>query len=138
MPNLMKLVIVDDSKLFQDSLIRSLSTVAGIEIVGCAEQSGGACRLIDTVRPGIVVLDVELQGGSHGIDVLRYVTREHPATKVVVLSNLNWPALRRTYFEAGAAAYFDKSMEFDRARLWIAACAQGRAGPWSGAPPDSA
>ena len=123
----MKVVAVDDSKQFQRSLTRLLSTVGGVAIVGYAVDVDSAHKLIDDTEPHVVVLDIELRGGARGIDVLRYVAREHPPMKVVVLSNLNWPALRRTYLEAGAEAYFDKSMEFEQARDWIAACARSAA-----------
>jgi len=123
----MKLVVVDDSKPFQRSLTRLLSTVDGITIVGYAEDLETARRVIDESNPEIVVLDAELRGGDRGIDVLRLVAREHPSIQVVALSNLDWQASRRSYLDAGAAAYFDKSMEFEQARDWIAARARSAA-----------
>ena len=38
-----------------------------------------------------------------------------------VLSNFSWRAMRDAFLAAGAAAYFDKAMEFNEARDWIAA-----------------
>jgi DNA-binding NarL/FixJ family response regulator len=136
----MDVVVVDDSPQFRRSFARLLSSVAGISIVGYAQDVDGARKLIDDTKPALVVLDVELQGGGYGIQVLRHVAREHPLTKVVALSNLNWQALRRTYLDAGAQAYFDKSMEFQQARDWIAACARcvgdGAVAPAAHTPPD--
>jgi DNA-binding NarL/FixJ family response regulator len=123
-PAIMTLVLVDDSDLFRRSLNRLLAAVEGIEIVGHAEDVAGACRLIDDVRPDIVVLDVQLHAGEHGIEVLNHVRHKHPTTQVVALSNLNWQVLKCTYLRAGASAYFDKSMEFVQARNWIASCAR--------------
>lgn len=117
-------MVVDDSKQFQQSLTRLLSTVSGVAVVGYAEDVAGAREVVDVMKPDIVVLDVELRAGDHGIDVLRHIAQRHPTTKVVVLSNLNWETLRRIYLQAGAAAYFDKSMEFEQARSWITSCAQ--------------
>ena len=128
-PAVTRIVVVDDSKLFQQSLARLLATVRGIAIVGFAEDVASACKLIDELVPGIVVLDVELRGGDQGIDVLRHVAREHPAIQVLVLSNMIWSALHRSYLHAGAVACFDKSMEFEQARQWIASCAQRAADP---------
>ena len=65
------------------------------------------------------MLDVELRAGDHGIDVLRHIVREHPATKVVALWNLNWQALKLTYLQAGADAHFDKSLAFERAGIGL-------------------
>jgi DNA-binding NarL/FixJ family response regulator len=119
---LTKVVVVDDSKQFQQSLTRLLSTVSGVAIVGYAEDVVGARKVIDAMNPDIVVPDVQLQAGDHGIDVLRHVVREHPTTKVVALSNLTWQVLKRTYLQSGADAYSCKSLEFNQAREWIAAC----------------
>ena len=124
---MVKVVVVDDSKQFQHSLTRLLSSVQGIAIVGYAEDAASARRLIDDHRPGIVVLDVELRDGDRGIDVLPHVVREHPTTKVVALSSKHWRALRRAYLKAGAHVYFDKALEFEQARDWIAACARSAA-----------
>jgi DNA-binding NarL/FixJ family response regulator len=117
-------VIVDDSRVFQVSLSRFLASIEGLEIVGCAEDIEGGRRVMAQAHPHLLVLDVELRDGEHGFDLLRHVVRNHPETKVVVLSNLGWPLLRSLYLEAGASAYFDKSLEFERARDWIAACAR--------------
>ncbi|MBL8344068.1 MAG: response regulator transcription factor [Rubrivivax sp.] len=115
------MVLVDDSKAVQRSLGQLLGSVAGIEIVGCAEDVTGALEVIEDAHPHVVVLDVDLRDGERGIDVLRHVVRQHPGIKVVVLSNLSWGAMREGFLRSGASAYFDKSNEFLGARDWIAA-----------------
>jgi len=121
-----KVVVVDDSLVVQQSLGRLLTAVAGIEVVGYAEDVAGALRLIDSKQPDVVVLDVDLRDGDRGINVLRHVVREHPGIKVIALSNFTWQAMRDGFLEAGASAYFDKSMEFRQARDWIAALLPGK------------
>lgn len=118
---MVKVVVVDDSLAMQQSLGRLLTSVAGIDVVGYAENVAGALKLIDLRRPDVVVLDVDLCRGDRGIDVLRHVVREHPGMKVIALSNFTWQAMRDGFVQAGASAYFDKSMEFTKARDWIAA-----------------
>lgn len=122
----MDVVVVEDSKPFQDVVARLLSSVEGLEIVGMAEDVDGACSLIDAKEPDVVVLDVELRDGGRGIDVLRHVVREHPRVKVIGLSNRDWEFLRPVFLRAGAAACFDKATEFVQARDWLAACARAR------------
>jgi DNA-binding NarL/FixJ family response regulator len=119
--NAMKVAVVDDSVLVQHSVGQLLMSVPGVEIVGYAEDVAGALTLIDSRRPDVVVLDVDLRNGDKGIDVLHHVVRVHPTIKVIALSNFTWQAMRDAYFEAGAHAYFDKAMEFRKARDWIAA-----------------
>lgn len=117
---MLKVVVVDDSLQVQRSLEHLLAAVPGVAVTGCAEDVASALSLIEASRPDVVVLDVDLRHGDKGIDVLRHVTREHPDVKVIAMSNFTWHAVRATYLAAGAQGYFDKSMEFDQARDWIA------------------
>lgn len=123
---MVKVVVVDGSLVVQQSLGRLLTAAAGIDAVGYAEDVAGALRLIDSKRPDVVVLDVDLRDGDRGINVLRHVVREHPGIKVIALSNFTWQAMRDGFLEAGASAYFDKSMEFRQARDWITALLPGK------------
>jgi DNA-binding NarL/FixJ family response regulator len=116
----MRVVVIDDSQAVQASLCRLLGLVAGIDVVGCAEGVAGAIALIDGEQPDVVVLDVELRDRDRGIDVLHHVVKAHPHIKVIVLSNFHWSAMRGAFIDAGASAYFDKSMQFMQARDYIA------------------
>jgi len=116
---MVRVVVVDDSVIVQHSLSRLLTAVDGVEVIGFAADVAGALRLIESERPDVVVLDVELAGGDRGIDVLRHVVRRHSGIQVVALSNFHWTDMREGFLEAGAKAYFDKSMEFTRD--WVAA-----------------
>lgn len=118
---ILKVLVIDDSPSIQRSLGRLLSSIEGVEIAGYAADVTGALSLIDATRPDVVVLDVNLLDGDRGIDVLHYLKRHRPRTKVLVLSNAVSDRLRDSYFEAGASAYFDKATEFMRGRDWIAA-----------------
>lgn len=115
----MKVAVVDDSLAVQESLGKLLASEAGIDVVGFAEDVAGAISLIGSRRPDIVILDVELRHPDRGIDVLHHVRKEHPHIQIVVLSNMNWEAMRTAYLAAGASAYFDKAMEFMQAKQWI-------------------
>lgn len=118
---MLKVLVVDDSPAIQRSLGRLLGSIVGVDVAGYADDVPGALSLIDLIRPDVVVLDVNLLDGDNGIDVLRYVARQRPETKIVVLSNFSSQRLRDGFLEAGANAFYDKSTEFMQARDWIAA-----------------
>ena len=118
---MLRITLVDDSVAVQRSLGRLLAAVPGVEIVGCAQDVPGAISVIDAERPDVVVLDVNLLDDDKGIDVLRYIRRQRPGTKVVVLSDFTSQRLRDGFIAAGADAYYDKATEFMQARDWIAA-----------------
>jgi two-component system, NarL family, response regulator len=116
---MMKVLIVEDSPQVQRSLMSMLAPEPDVVVVGCAADVCGAVAMIDAQRPDVVLLDVSLRNGERGYDVLRHVRREHPQTRVVVLSNFNWSEMREGFIDGGACAYFDKSFEFQKARDWI-------------------
>ena len=127
----MKVLLVDDSAPVRASFGDLLGAVPGVEVIGQAEDVAGALSLIARHEPDLVVLDVELRHGEHGLQVLNWVRRAHPDLPVIVLSNFTWRAMRNELLAAGALAYFDKADEFTLARDWIAARA-------AGAPPGAA
>lgn len=113
-----RVLVVDDTEGNRYATSRVLRH-AGFEV---SEAATGREALVELRNdPDVVVLDVNLLDGDRGIDVLHYLKRHRPRTKVLVLSNAVSDRLRDSYFEAGASAYFDKATEFMRGRDWIAA-----------------
>jgi DNA-binding NarL/FixJ family response regulator len=84
-----------------------------MNIVGQAETPQGSIDGILATQPDVVVLDVQLEGGS-GLQVLHAVRKTAPGIAFVVFSNNSGPAYRRRYLVEGAARFLDKSTEFDQ------------------------
>lgn len=115
----LQVLVVDDSPLIQGRLRSLFGELPNVEVVGSAEDVAGAVAALELLHPDVVVLDVELAHGDKGLDVVEHVHAHHPGMHVVALSNFTWQAMRDTYLRAGAEAYFDKSLEFERARQWV-------------------
>jgi chemotaxis response regulator CheB len=94
----LRVVLVDDSPL----LLRRLATL-----------------LVATGRVEIVAMAPDIDAG------LREEARCRPDVVVVGFSNFGWQAMRRTWLDAGAAAYFDKSLQIEEIRRWMLARADG-------------
>lgn len=124
----LQVLVVDDSPLIQRRLRSMFGELPNVEVVGSAEDVAGAVAAVESLHPDVVVLDVELAHGDKGLGVVQHVHAHHPATHVVALSNTVWQATRETYLRAGAEAYFDKSLEFERARQWVHDLADAQAG----------
>lgn len=116
---ILKVLLVEDSADVQAALRTLLAMIPGVQVVGVAIDADAALRLVERLRPDLVVLDVPFLGSDRGLAVLRHVRQYHPTVDVVALSNLGWQALRDTYLEAGARAYFDKALQFEDACDWI-------------------
>ena len=83
---------------------------ARIDVVGEAATPRQCIADILALHPDVVVLDVQLEGGS-GLQVLQAVRRADPAIAFVVFSNNACPAYRKRYLGEGATRFLDKSAD---------------------------
>ncbi len=81
----LRVLIVDDSLLFRETLAREISKDFGIEVIGTAEDPYAATKLINELKPDVITLDVEMPKMS-GIEFLRRVLPQYPLPVVVVSS----------------------------------------------------
>lgn len=111
-PAPVKVFLVDDSALVRDRVAAMLAA-RSMAVVGAAETPEASIEGILAAHPDVVVLDVQLEGGS-GLQVLRAVRDAQPAIAFVVFSNNAGPAYRRRYLGEGARRFLDKTTEFDQ------------------------
>lgn len=107
-----RVFLADDSAAIRER-IAGLLAGGAMDVVGQAETPQASIAGILTAHPDVVVLDVQLEGGT-GLEVLRAVRRADPAIAFVVFSNSAAPAYRRRYLAEGAIAFLDKSTEFQQ------------------------
>jgi DNA-binding NarL/FixJ family response regulator len=120
----MTVLVMDDAAVVRGLLARMLSRVAGVGGVLQAADAQSALELMDRHRPEIAILDLKVPGSGairNGIDVLRRIKQTHPATTVIMLTNHATPRYRTECLRAGAAGFFDKSIEFDQLLETVAA-----------------
>lgn len=65
----MKAIVVEDSRLAREGLIKMLGSFAEIEVVGEADHPVSALKLIQEKRPELLFLDIHMPGES-GFDLL--------------------------------------------------------------------
>jgi DNA-binding NarL/FixJ family response regulator len=77
--------VVDDHPIFRLGLAATLRDIGDVELVGEAAAASDVAGLVDDLDPDVVLLDLHLSDGS-GLDVNRWLAREHPDTRVIVLT----------------------------------------------------
>lgn len=112
LPCTVKVFLAEDSALIRDR-VTELLQVGAMKVVGCARTPQTAIDGILAARPGVVVLDVQLKGGS-GLQVLRAVRQAAPDIAFVVFSGNSDTAYRKLYLGAGAKTFLDKSTQSDQ------------------------
>jgi DNA-binding NarL/FixJ family response regulator len=110
----MRVLIADDSPIVCERLKAMLSNLEEIETVGRARDVSEAINSIEELKPDAVILDIQMPVGS-GIEVLKHIKKEHPATVVIMLTNYPYPQYRQECMDEGADFFFDKSLEFEKA-----------------------
>ena len=96
-----RLLVIDDSLFFRTFLTRNVGRDTSIEIVGSFGDPVEASRNIQTLRPDVIALDMEMPR-MRGDEFLRTVMPKHPSVKAIVIS-----ALSSNVFDAMHAGAID-------------------------------
>lgn len=108
----LRIFIADDSLLIRERVVTMLGASA-MTVVGQAETPQDSIEGILAVYPDVVVLDVQLEGGS-GLQVLQAVRHAAPDIAFVIFSNSSDTVYRKRYLGAGAEDFLDKTHQFDQ------------------------
>jgi DNA-binding NarL/FixJ family response regulator len=102
-----RVLVVDDHVVFAELLGLALSGEDGFEFVGRADRVTVGIRMVESLRPDIVVMDVRL-GDGDGIAATAQLTRQYPGLRVIVLTAFIDADLMRRAADAGACALLPK------------------------------
>jgi two-component system, NarL family, response regulator NreC len=102
-----RILVVDDHSVVRAGLKLLLERAGDLVPVGEAASGREAVFEARRLEPDVILLDLVMPDGG-GLDVLPALVREHPATRVVVLSMEDDPRYVRQAFDSGAAGYILK------------------------------
>jgi len=122
----MDIFLVEDSAPVRERLAEMLHAIPGVSLIGEAGDADHAIRDILAMRPDLVMLDLNLAGGTSGFDVLRAVCPQAPGIDFYMLSNFAADPYRQLAERLGARDFFDKSKELARVRDVVAQRAAGK------------
>jgi DNA-binding NarL/FixJ family response regulator len=130
-PDLVQVLVVDDQAPFRAAARAVIARVPGFELVAEATSGEEAVELVEQLRPGVVLMDINM-GVMDGLEATRIITMMFPETFVILVSTYtedDMPPAART---CGAAAYVNKDELSPRVlrRLWEA----GGDPAWRGVP----
>jgi DNA-binding NarL/FixJ family response regulator len=101
------ILIVDDVPQVRRELRALLPLLDAIDIVGEAENGQYAIELAATLRPDVILMDVEMPIVD-GITATRSIKQRDPACRVIILSIHNDEAVRAQARSASADDFVDK------------------------------
>jgi DNA-binding NarL/FixJ family response regulator len=101
------ILIVDDHAQLR-ALIREIATeVCDLHVMGEATDGAEAMRLVQALRPAIVLLDLTMPGVS-GLEVLQWIKVEYPETRVIIVTVHTEDAYYHAAEASGADAFLLK------------------------------
>jgi two-component system response regulator NreC len=103
-PDSVNVAIADDHGVVRGGLRLLLHQQEGFHVIGEAEDVPGTLRLCEARRPDVLVLDLNMPGGS-SIEAIPMIRERSPGTRVVVLTMQDDPSYARAALQAGADGY---------------------------------
>jgi DNA-binding NarL/FixJ family response regulator len=110
-----RVVLVDDQEAFMHALVAVVDATRGFVVVGQASTGEESLELTDELKPGLVLMDVNLPG-IDGIEATRRLRERGAPPVVVLLSTHDEDAGDLFVAQSGANAYVTKS-DFGPQRL---------------------
>jgi DNA-binding NarL/FixJ family response regulator len=107
-----RVLIADDQTLFRVGLSRLLESDPRVEIVGEAADGAEAVRLVGSLKPDVVLMDLKMPN-LDGIGATREIVAKHPDVKVLILTT--WDADNHVIqaLKAGASGYILKDSKVE-------------------------
>jgi DNA-binding NarL/FixJ family response regulator len=106
-------LVVEDSLLIIERIIRLLSEADNIKMVIHAANYAESLKMINEISADIILLDLNLPDKS-GLELLKEIKSNQPQVKVIVLTNHASDNYREICTYMGADYFFDKSSDFDK------------------------
>jgi DNA-binding NarL/FixJ family response regulator len=121
---IVSVVIADDHALVREGTKQMLEGQSGIEIVGEASDGEQAIKLVATLKPDVVLMDIAMPV-LNGIEATRRIKQDCPRTSVLVLTAYDDDQYIDALLDAGAAGYLLKNVSAEELARSVRAVAEG-------------
>ena len=109
----MKVLLIDDPKLFSKSLAIVLSDFPDIEEFSSTNDVDHIAEIVEKSQPDILLVDINLGHSvqEDGLFLTKRLLGRFPEQKIVILSGYDLPAYRREAQKIGAKGFVNKEVE---------------------------
>lgn len=102
-----RILIVDDQKMIREGLKALIKTEMDLEVVGTADNGEDGIKKVETLKPDIVLMDMEMPG-MDGMSATRAICQKFEDVRVLVLSTYDRQEYVSRSLGAGAMGYLLK------------------------------
>ena len=104
---MIRIIIAEDQRMLRGALGALLDLEDDIEVIGQAANGEEALKLIESLKPDISIMDIEMPIQS-GLDVAEALKKEKSSCKVMILTTFARPGYFERAMKAGVHGYLLK------------------------------
>ena len=121
-----KVYLVDDHPLVRESLSNLINEEPDLTICGEADDAERAMKEMERLQPRLAIVDISLQQGVGGLELIKAVKEKVPLVSIIALSMHDEKLYAERCIRAGALAYVMKRESSKRIMTAIREVLAGR------------
>ena len=105
-----KIIIAEDQGLIRHALSSLLKRVDGFEVVGLAANGTEVLKLLETLRPDIILMDISINGEMNGLELTKELkmSKELSHIPVIAITAHAFEEDKQNALDAGCAGFLAK------------------------------
>ena len=104
--SVVNIVMIDDDIFFLNRYSDFLSKQFKVH---CAESIRDGIKLIEKIKPDVILLDISFNGEKEGLEILPHLKSTYPQSKIIIVTNWDAHIIFREAILLGANDFFVKS-----------------------------
>ncbi len=109
---MIKVLLTDDHELVRTGIRRLLEDSKQVTVVGEAESGEEGFVLAQSLKPDVILMDVNMPGIG-GVEACRRILQRDPKQKIIILTVHNEQTFPKRLLEIGAKGYLTKECRVD-------------------------
>ena len=123
--NVIEVMIVDDQRLFVESLKKLLEFESSeIKVSSIAYSGEEAIKSVELHQPDVILMDIRMKG-LDGVETTRQILKKHPSQKVLILTMFEDDEYVHKALKIGARGYLLKDIPSEELTTGIKAVSLG-------------
>src|SRR6056297_2921344 len=119
-----RLIIVDDHKMFRDGIKFILEEIENVEVVAEASNGEELLSILKVIKPDMILMDINMPV-MNGIDATKKAFEIYPDMKILVLSMFGDEAYYNSMIDLGVQGFVLKDADIEELRDAIQRIADG-------------